>query len=99
MFAYTLDVGRSLVPPLLLWLTTSCLGTLKDFHAFFKVPALLLSIVQRTGAPNVAKYRSHPDIAGDFQISRIRVSLDSPDSLKVPYGVALALTVMLYGIF
>jgi len=25
-----------------------------------------------------------------------RVSLDNPDTLKVPYGVALALTVMLY---
>jgi hypothetical protein len=27
-----------------------------------------------------------------------QVSLDNPDSLKVPYGVALALTVVLYGI-
>jgi hypothetical protein len=26
------------------------------------------------------------------------VSLDNPESLKVPYGVALALTVVLYGI-
>jgi hypothetical protein len=26
------------------------------------------------------------------------VSLDNPDSLRVPYGVALALTVVLYGI-
>jgi hypothetical protein len=27
-----------------------------------------------------------------------QVSLDNPDSLKVPYGVALAFTVVLYGI-
>jgi hypothetical protein len=26
------------------------------------------------------------------------VSLDNPESLKVPYGVALAFTVVLYGI-
>jgi len=34
-----------------------------------------------------------------FRLPGSRVSLDNPDSLKVPYGVALALTVMLYGIF
>ena len=33
-----------------------------------------------------------------FQLPGQRVSLDNPDSLKVPYGVALALTVVLYGI-
>jgi prepilin peptidase CpaA len=33
-----------------------------------------------------------------FQLPGSRVSLDNPDSLKVPYGVALALTVVLYGI-
>jgi prepilin peptidase CpaA len=32
-----------------------------------------------------------------FQLPGHRVSLDNPDSLKVPYGVALALSVMLYG--
>lgn len=32
-----------------------------------------------------------------FQLPGARVSLDSPDSLKVPYGVALAFTVILYG--
>jgi prepilin peptidase CpaA len=32
-----------------------------------------------------------------FQLPGARVSLDNPDSLKVPYGVALALTVVLYG--
>lgn len=31
-----------------------------------------------------------------FQLPGARVSLDNPDSLKVPYGVALALTVVLY---
>ena len=31
-----------------------------------------------------------------FQLPGHRVSLDNPDSLKVPYGVALALTVVLY---
>jgi prepilin peptidase CpaA len=31
-----------------------------------------------------------------FQLPGSRVSLDNPDTLKVPYGVALALTVMLY---
>lgn len=31
-----------------------------------------------------------------FQLPGPRVSLDNPDSLKVPYGVALALTVLLY---
>jgi len=34
-----------------------------------------------------------------FRLPGSRVSLDNPDSLKVPYGVALAFTVMLYGIF
>jgi prepilin peptidase CpaA len=34
-----------------------------------------------------------------FRLPGSRVSLDNPDSLKVPYGVALALTVVLYGIF
>jgi prepilin peptidase CpaA len=34
-----------------------------------------------------------------FQLPGDRVSLDNPDSLKVPYGVALACTVVLYGIF
>jgi prepilin peptidase CpaA len=33
-----------------------------------------------------------------FQLPGTRVSLDNPDSLKVPYGVALALTVVLYGV-
>jgi hypothetical protein len=33
-----------------------------------------------------------------FQLPGSRVSLDNPDSLKIPYGVALALTVVLYGI-
>ena len=31
-----------------------------------------------------------------FQLPGRRVSLDNPDSLKVPYGVALALSVLLY---
>ena len=33
-----------------------------------------------------------------FQLPGSQVSLDNPDSLKVPYGVALAFTVVLYGI-
>lgn len=33
-----------------------------------------------------------------FRLPGARVSLDNPESLKVPYGVALALTVVLYGI-
>lgn len=33
-----------------------------------------------------------------FRLPESRVSLDNPDSLKIPYGVALALTVVLYGI-
>jgi len=33
-----------------------------------------------------------------FSLPGTQVSLDNPDSLKVPYGVALALTVVLYGI-
>ena len=32
-----------------------------------------------------------------FQLPGHRVSLDNPEFLKVPYGVALALSVMLYG--
>lgn len=32
-----------------------------------------------------------------FRLPGHRVSLDNPDSLKVPYGVALALTVVFYG--
>lgn len=31
-----------------------------------------------------------------FRLPESRVSLDNPDALKVPYGVALALTVLLY---
>jgi prepilin peptidase CpaA len=31
-----------------------------------------------------------------FRLPGARVSLDNPDSLKVPYGVALALTVIIY---
>jgi hypothetical protein len=31
-----------------------------------------------------------------FRLPSTRVSLDNPDALKVPYGVALALTVVLY---
>jgi prepilin peptidase CpaA len=34
-----------------------------------------------------------------FRLPGTQVSLDNPESLKVPYGVALALTVILYGIF
>jgi prepilin peptidase CpaA len=33
-----------------------------------------------------------------FRLPGTQVSLDNPDSLKVPYGVALAFTVVLYGI-
>jgi len=33
-----------------------------------------------------------------FRLPESRVSLDNPDALKVPYGVALALTVILYGV-
>lgn len=33
-----------------------------------------------------------------FRLPGSRVSLDNPESLKVPYGVALAFTVVLYGI-
>jgi prepilin peptidase CpaA len=33
-----------------------------------------------------------------FRLPGSQVSLDNPDSLKVPYGVALASTVVLYGI-
>jgi prepilin peptidase CpaA len=33
-----------------------------------------------------------------FRLPGTQVSLDNPDSLKVPYGVALALTVVLYGV-
>jgi len=33
-----------------------------------------------------------------FQLPGERVSLDNPESLKIPYGVALAFTVVLYGI-
>jgi prepilin peptidase CpaA len=33
-----------------------------------------------------------------FRLPGHRVSLDNPESLKVPYGVALAFTVLLYGI-
>ena len=32
-----------------------------------------------------------------FRLPGSHVTLDNPESLKVPYGVALALTVMLYG--
>jgi prepilin peptidase CpaA len=33
-----------------------------------------------------------------FRMPESRVSLDNPDSLKIPYGVALAVTVLLYGV-
>ena len=33
-----------------------------------------------------------------FRLPGSRVSLDNPDSLKIPYGVALAVTVLLYGV-
>jgi prepilin peptidase CpaA len=33
-----------------------------------------------------------------FRLPGARVSLDNPDALKVPYGVALALTVVLYAV-
>jgi prepilin peptidase CpaA len=33
-----------------------------------------------------------------FRLPSDRVSLDNPQSLKIPYGVALAFTVLLYGI-
>lgn len=33
-----------------------------------------------------------------FRLPGTQVSLDNPDSLKIPYGVALAFTVVLYGI-
>ncbi len=34
-----------------------------------------------------------------FRMPGAEVSLDNPESLKVPYGVALALTMLLYSIF
>jgi prepilin peptidase CpaA len=33
-----------------------------------------------------------------FRLPESKVSLDNPDSLKIPYGVALALTVAVYGV-
>ena len=33
-----------------------------------------------------------------FRMPGPEVSLDNPQSLKIPYGVALALTTLLYGI-
>lgn len=33
-----------------------------------------------------------------FRLPGTQVSLDNPDSLKIPYGVALAFTVVLYGV-
>jgi hypothetical protein len=33
-----------------------------------------------------------------FRMPGTEVSLDNPQSLKVPYGVALALTTLLFGI-
>ena len=33
-----------------------------------------------------------------FRLPGTQVSLDNPDSLKIPYGVALAFTVLLYGV-
>ena len=33
-----------------------------------------------------------------FRLPEARVSLDNPDALKVPYGVALAFTVLLYAV-
>src|SRR6202049_1982417 len=33
-----------------------------------------------------------------FRLPSTQVSLDNPDSLKVPYGVALSFTVLLYGV-
>ena len=33
-----------------------------------------------------------------FRLPGTRVSLDNPDSLKIPYGVALSFTVVLYGV-
>jgi len=33
-----------------------------------------------------------------FRMPGPRVSLDNPNSLKIPYGVALALTTLLFGI-
>ena len=35
---------------------------------------------------------------GTFHMPGPEVSLDNPQSLKIPYGVALALTTLLYGI-
>lgn len=34
-----------------------------------------------------------------FRMPGAEVSLDNPESLKVPYGVALALTMLVYGVF
>jgi prepilin peptidase CpaA len=34
-----------------------------------------------------------------FRLPETRVSLDNPDSLKVPYGVALAVTVVFYALY
>jgi prepilin peptidase CpaA len=35
---------------------------------------------------------------GTFHMPGLEVSLDNPQSLKIPYGVALALTTLLYGV-
>ncbi len=34
-----------------------------------------------------------------FRLPGMQVSLDNPDSLKIPYGVALGFTVVVYGVF
>ena len=34
-----------------------------------------------------------------FRLPGVRVSLDNPNSLKIPYGVALAFTVLIYAVF
>ena len=86
-------------------------GALGAFVGYKELTTLLLGSVFVAGAMAVVlviyKGRARETLANmghllaslfTFRLPGPQVSLDNPQSLKVPYGVALAFTVVLYGI-
>lgn len=63
------------------------------------VMAVILIIYKRRVAQTIRNIGHILVSLVTFRLPSTRVSLDNPESLKVPYGVALALTVVIYGVF
>jgi prepilin peptidase CpaA len=74
-------------------------GLLIDLLSVFVAGAMAIILIIRTGRMRETMRNIGHILVSllRFQLPGHRVSLDNPESLKVPYGVALAFSVLLYG--